>query len=106
MQGVAAALLTPNVLSLIGVAVRGPDRLRALSVYGTVMGLAAVGGQLIGGAADSADPAGLGWRSCFLINLPVGIAALALAPARDPRVAPARRARASTGAARCSPRRR
>ena len=80
VQGVAAALLTPNVLSIIGVLYVGPDRVRALSVYGTVMGLAAVGGQLIGGALMSADPAGLGWRSCFLINLPVGVAALVLAP--------------------------
>jgi EmrB/QacA subfamily drug resistance transporter len=80
LQGVGAALLTPNVLSLIGVLYAGPDRLRALSVYGTVMGLAAVGGQLIGGALIAADPAGLGWRSCFLINLPIGIAALVLAP--------------------------
>ncbi len=80
LQGVGAALLTPNVLSLIGVLYSGADRVRALSVYGSVMGLAAVGGQLIGGALIAANPAGLGWRSCFLINLPIGIAALALAP--------------------------
>jgi EmrB/QacA subfamily drug resistance transporter len=80
LQGAGAALLTPNVLSLIGVLYSGPDRLRALSVYGTVMGLAAVGGQLIGGALIAADPAGLSWRTCFLINLPIGIAALVLAP--------------------------
>ena len=80
LQGAGAALLTPNVLSIIGVLYAGPDRVRALSVYGTVMGLAAVGGQLIGGALIAVDPAGLGWRSCFLINLPIGIAALALAP--------------------------
>src|SRR5690349_1168649 len=80
LQGVGAALLTPNVLSLIGVLYSGPDRVRALSVYGTVMGLAAVGGQLIGGALIAADPAGLSWRTCFLINIPIGIAALVLAP--------------------------
>jgi EmrB/QacA subfamily drug resistance transporter len=80
LQGVGAALLTPNVLSLIGILYAGADRVRALSVYGTVMGLAAVGGQLIGGALIAANPAGLGWRSCFLINLPIGIAALVLAP--------------------------
>jgi EmrB/QacA subfamily drug resistance transporter len=80
VQGVGAALLTPNVLSLIGVQYAGADRVRALSAYGTVMGLAAVGGQLIGGALIAANPAGLGWRSCFLINLPIGIAAIALAP--------------------------
>ncbi len=80
LQGAGGALLTPNVLSIIGVLYSGADRVRALSVYGTVMGLAAVGGQLIGGALIAADPAGLGWRSCFLINVPIGIAGLALAP--------------------------
>jgi MFS family permease len=44
------------------------------------MGLAAVGGQLIGGLLVQADVAGLGWRTCFLINVPIGLAALALAP--------------------------
>jgi EmrB/QacA subfamily drug resistance transporter len=79
VQGVAAALLSPQVLSIIGVAYTGPDRVRALSVYGIVLGLAAVGGQLLGGVLVQADIAGLGWRTCFLINVPVGIAALALA---------------------------
>jgi MFS family permease len=92
VQGTGAALLTPNVLSIIGVAYSGADRVRALSAYGTVMGVAAVGGQLIGGALIAANPAGLGWRSCFLINLPVGALALALAPSliaesRAPRAA-------------------
>ena len=80
VQGVAGAMLTPNVLSIIGVLYSGQDRLRALSVYGTSLGLAAVGGQLIGGALIALDPAGLGWRSCFLINVPVGVAALVMAP--------------------------
>jgi EmrB/QacA subfamily drug resistance transporter len=80
VQGVAAALLSPQVLSIIGVAYTGPDRVRALSVYGIVLGLAAVGGQLVGGALVQADVGGLGWRSCFLINVPTGLAALALVP--------------------------
>ena len=46
------------------------------------MGLAAVGGQLLGGVLLAANPAGLGWRTVFLINLPIG----------------ARRAGADTGA--------
>ena len=79
-QGVAAALLSPQVLSIIGVAYTGPDRVRALSVYGITLGLAAVGGQLIGGVLVHADVAGLGWRSCFLINVPIGAVALAVAP--------------------------
>jgi MFS family permease len=68
----------PNVLALIGALYDGPDRLRALSAYGMVMGLAAVGGQLLGGALLAANPAGLGWRTVFLINLPIGAVALAL----------------------------
>src|SRR4051794_17170087 len=80
VQGAAAAILMPNVLSIIGVTYTGADRTRALTAYSLVMGLAAVGGQLIGGALVQADVAGLGWRSCFLINVPIGLAALALAP--------------------------
>ena len=83
-QGVAAAVLMPQVLSIIGVAYRGPDYVRALSVYGVVLGLAAVGGQLIGGALVESDAAGLGWRWCFLINVPVGLAALVLTPVLVP----------------------
>jgi EmrB/QacA subfamily drug resistance transporter len=80
VQGGAAALLMPNVLSLIGVLYDGVDRARALAAYGMTMGLAAVSGQLIGGVLVQADIAGLGWRAVFLINVPVGAVALALAP--------------------------
>jgi MFS family permease len=73
-QGAAAALLSTNVLSLINVTYEGEDRVRALGAYGTVMGLAAAGGQLIGGVLVDA----VGWRSIFLINIPIGIAALLL----------------------------
>jgi EmrB/QacA subfamily drug resistance transporter len=79
VQGLAAALLSPQVLSIIGVVYTGPDRVRAISIYGIVLGLAAVGGQLIGGVLVQADIAGLGWRSCFLINVPIGLVALAVA---------------------------
>lgn len=80
VQGLAGALIMPNVLSLIGVGWTGADRVRALSAYGMAMGLAAVGGQLVGGVLVQADVAGLAWRSCFLINVPIGAVALVLAP--------------------------
>ena len=79
VQGIAAALISPNVLSVIGVAYPGPARVRALTIYGLVMGLAAAGGQLIGGVLIQADILHLGWRMVFLINVPVGVAALAFA---------------------------
>jgi EmrB/QacA subfamily drug resistance transporter len=79
-QGIGGAMLMPNVLSIIGATYAGQDRARALGAYGLIMGVAAVSGQLIGGALVEANFAGLGWRSCFLINIPFGMAALALAP--------------------------
>jgi EmrB/QacA subfamily drug resistance transporter len=79
-QGCAAALLMPNVLTIIGVLYDGADRARALAAYGMTMGFAAVSGQLIGGVLVQANPAGLGWRSCFLINVPIGLLAVAAAP--------------------------
>jgi EmrB/QacA subfamily drug resistance transporter len=80
LQGVAAALISPTVLSIIGVTFMGPARVRAISVYGVVMGLAAASGQLIGGALIQWNPWGLGWRTVFLINIPIGVAALVLTP--------------------------
>jgi EmrB/QacA subfamily drug resistance transporter len=80
LQGVAAALISPAVLSIIGVTFTGPDRVRAISVYGVVIGLAAASGQLIGGLIIQANPWGLGWRGVFLINVPIGLAALAVTP--------------------------
>jgi EmrB/QacA subfamily drug resistance transporter len=80
VQGAGAALVMPNVLSIIGVTYAGPRLARALGIYGLVMGVAAASGQLIGGSLVQANIAGLGWRSCFLINVPIGLAALALAP--------------------------
>src|SRR5215211_655642 len=92
-QGVAGAVVVPQVLAIIGVTYRGPDYVRAMSLYGLALGLAAVGGQVIGGALVDTDVAGLGWRSCFLINVPLGLAALALAPRLVPDSWAERRAR-------------
>jgi EmrB/QacA subfamily drug resistance transporter len=78
-QGAAAALLTPQVLAIVGVAFTGAARARAIAAYGLAMGVAAVSGQLVGGVLIEWDVAGLGWRACFLINVPVGLAALAAA---------------------------
>jgi EmrB/QacA subfamily drug resistance transporter len=80
IQGLAAALLTPQVLAILGTAFRGRALTTAITGYGLAMGLAAIFGQLIGGALIQANIAGAGWRSCFLINVPVGIAAVALVP--------------------------
>ena|SRR5215472_237922 len=83
-QGVGAALISANVLSIIGVLYTGARRVRAITVYGMVMGVGAVGGQLAGGLLIEANIAGGGWRPIFLLNVPVGLAALALAPGLVP----------------------
>ncbi len=80
LQGVGAALMAPNILSILGVLYSGPDRVRAISVYGMVMGLAATCGQLVGGVLIRTDVAGLGWRAIFWINVPLGVAALLASP--------------------------
>src|SRR4051812_46673292 len=92
-QGLAGGVLMPQVLSIVGVTYRGPDNVRALSIYGVVLGLAAVSGQVIGGALVQTDVLGLGWRGCFLINVPIGLAALALTR----RVVPESRAERRSG---------
>jgi EmrB/QacA subfamily drug resistance transporter len=79
-QGVSGAIVMPQVLSIIGVTYKGEDYVRALSLYGVALGLAAVGGQVIGGALVETDAFGLGWRGCFLINVPIGLATLVAAP--------------------------
>jgi len=80
VQGASAAAVAPTVLALIGDTYDGPHRVRALGAYATVMGLAAASGQLVGGALIELDLAGSGWRSIFLINVPVGLAAMVAAP--------------------------
>ena len=78
-QGAGAALLAPQVLAILGTIYAGADRARAFAAYGVVLGLASGCGQVIGGLLIQADVFHLGWRACFLVNLPVGAAAWVLA---------------------------
>ena len=80
VQGAAAAAIGPTVLALIGDAYAGTHRVRALAAYATAMGVAAASGQLIGGVLIHLDVAGSGWRAIFLVNVPIGLAALVAAP--------------------------
>lgn len=77
-QGAAAALMVPQVLGILNATYEGEQRGRAFNAYGLVVGMAGVFGQLIGGALISSDIAGLGWRTIFLINVPVCLVAFAL----------------------------
>jgi MFS family permease len=76
VQGLAAAVLMPQVLATVTVSYEGRMRARAIDAFAATLGAAAVFGQLIGGALIQVDVLGLGWRACFLINIPIGVAAL------------------------------
>lgn len=78
VQGAAAALLVPQVLGILSATYHGERRARAFNAYGLAIGFASVLGQLIGGALITVDLFDLDWRSIFLINVPVGIAAVLL----------------------------
>lgn len=78
LQGAGGALISPTVLAFIGVLYQGAARARAIGRYASAMGLAAAGGQLVGGLLLYADPFGLGWRIIFLVNVPIGIALIVL----------------------------
>src|SRR6201992_2075478 len=80
VQGIGAAIAGPQTLAMIGVTYAGRQRVTAVTAYGVSLGLVAVLGQLFGGVLLQADSFGLACRSCFLVNLPVGVAALVAAP--------------------------
>ncbi|WP_424625364.1 MFS transporter [Achromobacter marplatensis] len=79
LQGVAAAMLFPQVYALIRVSYEGHARRRAFGLMGMTLGLAAIAGQVLGGWIVHADVFGLAWRTIFLINVPLGLLAWRLA---------------------------
>ncbi len=90
-QGIGGAIMFATALALLSNAFRGRDRGAAFGAFGATTGVAVAVGPVLGGALTS----GLSWRWIFFVNLPVGIAALAVTllrveESRDPRAAAAR----------------
>jgi EmrB/QacA subfamily drug resistance transporter len=76
-QGVGAAIMTPTALSIISTTFpEGPERNKALGIWGALGGIGATAAWLIGGPLVD----GPGWEWIFFINIPLGLAALALSP--------------------------
>jgi EmrB/QacA subfamily drug resistance transporter len=73
-QGVGGAVMFATSLALLAQAFRGRDRGIAFGVYGAIAGVAVAVGPVLGGAITSA----LSWRWIFFVNIPIGIAAIAL----------------------------
>src|ERR687887_38603 len=90
VQGLGGALLAPAAVSLLMTTFReGRERNIALGIYGAASGSGAAAGVLLGGVLTSY----LGWSWVFFINVPVGVAAIALTPLLlgESRAAPSQR---------------
>jgi EmrB/QacA subfamily drug resistance transporter len=79
VQGATAAAMVPQLLALINVVYPIHERARAMAWFGATIGVGSVAGQVFGGALLEANLFGWGWRPIFLVNVPIGIAAVALA---------------------------
>ncbi|HEY1319855.1 MAG TPA: MFS transporter [Streptosporangiaceae bacterium] len=90
VQGVAAALMIPHVLAFIQADFGPAARPKAFALYGMVLALAGASGPLAGGLLIQANLAGWGWRTIFVVNIPIGLAALAAGARLIP---PSRRSR-------------
>jgi MFS family permease len=90
VQGAGAAAMMPQIMSVIQVRFSGAVRARALSAYTAVLSSGFVAGQVIGGVLVTADLFGQSWRPVFLVNVPVGLAVLALVPLVMPADEPGR----------------
>jgi EmrB/QacA subfamily drug resistance transporter len=90
IQGAGAAIVAPAALSLITTSfAEGPERTRAIGLYGAISSVGFVAGQVLGGVLVQLTS----WRAVFLVNVPVGLLAAALAP----KLLPAVRAAAAAG---------
>jgi MFS family permease len=85
VQGAAAAVMVPQIFSVIQMRFTGAARATALSAWGLVLATGAVVGVVLGGVLVSADLLGASWRPVFLINVPFGVLLAVLVP----RVVPA-----------------
>ncbi|MFT3865135.1 MAG: MFS transporter [Solirubrobacterales bacterium] len=77
-QGVGASGMLATSLALIGQEFEGRERATAIGVWGATIGGAVAIGPLVGGALTE----GFGWQSIFLVNVPIGIVAIALGEAK------------------------
>jgi MFS family permease len=77
-QGAGAAVMIPQIVSVIQIQFSGRSRATALSAYSVVLSAGAVVGMVLGGVLVSANLLDFGWRPAFLVNVPAGFAVIAL----------------------------
>lgn len=76
VQGLSGAMMIPQILAIVHGMIPGPERGKAIGLFGSVNAFGAVAGPLVGGVIVSLDIAGLSWRPIFLINVPLGLLSL------------------------------
>jgi EmrB/QacA subfamily drug resistance transporter len=75
IQGAGAAALSPAAMALLLQTFPGPERARAMSIWGAASGLGGAAGVFLGGLLAGS----FGWSSVFLVTVPVSVAAVACA---------------------------
>ncbi|MFV2101583.1 DHA2 family efflux MFS transporter permease subunit [Micromonospora sp. LOL_024] len=93
LQGAMGAVMVPQVYTLIQLLYAPKERGRAFAAMSAALAFGTVGGPLVGALLTTANVAGLGWRTIFLVNVPIGIAAFFAARALLPESTPNRRER-------------
>jgi MFS family permease len=76
LQGVAAGLMVPQVMSVVVILFQHAERAKALALYGVTLSLANVSGPLLGAVFTEYSVLDLGWRAIFYVNVPIGVLAL------------------------------
>jgi Major Facilitator Superfamily len=88
-QGAAAALMTPQVLSIIQVQFDGEQRARAIGAYSMILAVGVAAGQVLGGLLVTAHLLAAVWRPALLLNAPIGVPLLLASRRVLPPMAPA-----------------
>jgi EmrB/QacA subfamily drug resistance transporter len=78
VQGIGAALLQPQIYATIRTCFDENRRRRIFGYLGMALGISAISGQAVGGICVGINVLGLGWRSIFLVNVPIGILIISL----------------------------
>jgi EmrB/QacA subfamily drug resistance transporter len=79
LQGAFGALMIPQGFGMLKEVMPEEEMPKVFGLFGPVMGLSAIAAPIVAGLLIDADLFGTGWRLVFLINVPIGIAALAAA---------------------------
>jgi EmrB/QacA subfamily drug resistance transporter len=93
VQGAAAAAMVPQLLGTFRAMFSGPERGKAFGLYGAILGFASALGLVLGGVLVDADLFGWGWRTVFLINVPIALVSLVAALRTVPETSDPRAAR-------------